>query len=291
MEHLRSAVANEHIWNNIKSIKLIVKQMIKDYVQLTDPSSNKSQSTVDYDTSDATLYADIHRIRRYFHHVAKTLNSVSYLHPKAVKLAIEETRKTYDDDGNVLNTIESYLRTFCLEKLQSDGQGHKQKLPEWEAEKKRLEEENVTLRQKVAIAEAEAEGSISKVRVQKTSLNNIEREYHRAFAEAEELIKQTATLDRSQASRDWIQKREQAKKKKAKAEENLKKAKDRLEEAEAELVLTTTPIRKNQCKIVENEAKIQDLQTFLDIDGEAAQRKLYVKYGRGLLLYGPPGTG
>lgn len=90
--------------------------MIKDHLQLHTPFLAKNSLTPDYDTSDATLYADIHRLRRYFHHAAGTLKSMSYLNAIAVDLAIVKTRKTFDDDDddNILSTIHAYLRTICL---------------------------------------------------------------------------------------------------------------------------------------------------------------------------------
>ncbi|CAF1043680.1 unnamed protein product [Adineta ricciae] len=291
VENLRHAVANERIWNEIKSITLIGKEMIKNYVQLNDPSLNQKQSKIDYDTSDATLYADIHRIRRYFHHITNTLQFTSYLKKEAVVSAIIETRKTYADDGNVLNTIESYLQTFCLENRPIDREGHEKKLLEWKKEKKELEEENERLQEELKKYEADVQQAESKVRLERIAMNNIERDCRRIIDEVEKSIKETATLDRSKSLRDWTDQRERAKKKKFKAESDLKKGKDRLEEVEAQFALKIEPIRKIQCTIIENEAKIEDLNSSINIDGEDVQKKLTVKYGRGLLLYGPPGTG
>ncbi|CAF0973703.1 unnamed protein product [Adineta steineri] len=291
VEHLRAAIANETLWDHIQSVKHIVKQMIKDYVLLNDPTLSKNQSNSEYDTSDATLYADIHRIRRYFHHVTKTVKYVTLLDREAVDHAVIETRKTYDDDGNVLNTIHAYLRAFCLQFREMNEEAHQTRKLEWLQEKNRLADENKILQGNIDILEQEAAGARTKVNLHTLTFNNMEKDKQKAFNDAEKLNSQTAALDRSTSSKTWARQREQAKKKIEKAEKNLKDAKDRLEEAQAELILKTEPIRKKQITIAENEAKKNDLTTYYNIDGAAAHKKLKVKYGRGLLLYGPPGTG
>ncbi|CAF0926260.1 unnamed protein product [Rotaria sordida] len=114
IEHLRGAVTNETIWEKI-TVRVLVKQMIRDYVQLNVVSKNSSQVTDPYKDSKATLLGDIHRVRRYFYHITGQIQCVPYLDRNAVNLAIEEIRQTYDDDGNVLINIHNYLRTFCLQ--------------------------------------------------------------------------------------------------------------------------------------------------------------------------------
>ena len=79
-----------------------MKRLIIDYVKLNleNVSNSFNQPIRDpYQDSKATLLADIHRVRRYFFYVIKKIDCIPYLSREAVGLAIEEVKKTYDDDG------------------------------------------------------------------------------------------------------------------------------------------------------------------------------------------------
>ncbi|CAF3213420.1 unnamed protein product [Rotaria socialis] len=291
VQHLRSAVANERCWESLQSPKLLIKQMIRDYIQLNDSSSKSQETQSLYKDSDATLIGDIHRIRRYFHYVTKTEQYIPYLDPDAVDKTINEIRKTYDDDGNVLHNIHQYLKTFCIKNKNIDLEAHKKRKQEWTDEQKRLEEEVKTFRKEILISEEEAKGAQTKVRVCQQHFINAEKEKEIALKEAEKLNAEAATLNWSQDLTAWTRKRDQAKEKVGKATQDVEKVQRQLEIAQAKLAVHTEPIRRKKNTIAENEEKIRGLTTFLKIDPIEAQKKLNVKYGRGLLLYGPPGTG
>ncbi|CAF2862951.1 unnamed protein product [Rotaria sp. Silwood2] len=291
VDHLRNAVANEKAWESIQSVKYIVKQMIRDYVQMNDPSTLLNPTANIYEDSDATLFGDIHRIRRYFHHITKTAKYISYLDHRAVDMAIVEIRKTYDDDGNVLDNIHDYLRTFCLKDRTIDMEAHEKRRQEWTDEKEKLKRENEKLRKEVSVLEQEAKGARTQVEVYTKRLINAEKEKQSVLTEAERLTTKAATLDRSTASATWSTQREQAKEKINKANKGVQTAKDLLERAQAKLAEHTEPMRRKKNTIVENEEKIRNLEAFLKVNPEEAQKKIKVKFGRGLLLYGPPGTG
>lgn len=123
-------------------MKYLVKQMIRDYVQLNAASHTFNTSADPYQESKATLLGDIHRVRRYFHHVTNTLRHVPYLDRRAVDVAIEEIRRTYDDDGNVLNNIHDYLRTFCLRNTVAGQAEHEQQRRVWLTEQNGLRQVN-----------------------------------------------------------------------------------------------------------------------------------------------------
>ncbi|CAF4556236.1 unnamed protein product [Rotaria sp. Silwood2] len=291
VDHLRNAVANERIWDNIQSVKHIVKQMIKDYVQLNDPATALNLSNNIYKDSDATLYGDIHRIRRYFHYVTKTVQHISYLDRRAVDLAIVEIRRIYDDDGNVLKNIHAYLRTFCLKDRSVDMDAHEIQKTGWNSEKDSLTTESERLRNEIAVLEQESRGARANVEMCIARLTTVEKEKQIAMTAAEKLNTTAATLDRRTSSAAWSRQREQARLQVSKATEKVETVKNQLERAQAALALHTEPMRQKKNKIAENEAKLQNLEIFLRINPKEAQKKLYVKYGRGLLLYGPPGTG
>ncbi|CAF1619245.1 unnamed protein product [Rotaria sp. Silwood1] len=291
VDHLRNAVANERIWDSIQSVKHIVKQMIKDYVQLNDPATALNLSNNIYNDSDATLYGDIHRIRRYFHYVTKTVQHISYLDRRAVDLAIIEIRRTYDDDGNVLKNIHAYLRTFCLKDRSVDMDAHEIQKTGWNNEKDRLTTESEGFRNEIAVLEQESRGARANVEMYIARLTTVEKEKQIAMTAAEKLNTTAATLDRRTSSADWSRQREVARLQVSKATEKVETVKNQLERVQAALILHTEPMRQKKNKIAENDAKLQNLEIFLQINPKEAQKKLYVKYGRGLLLYGPPGTG
>ena len=138
IEHLRQAAASDTCWEKLSSMKYLVKQMIRDYVQLNAALHTCNSSADPYRESKATLLADIHRVRRYFHHVTNTLQHIPYLDRRAVDLAIEEIRRTYVDDGNVLNNIHAYLITFCLRNIVAGQAEHEQQRQSWRTEQTAL---------------------------------------------------------------------------------------------------------------------------------------------------------
>jgi hypothetical protein len=291
VEQLQTAIANEKVWDAIQTVKFIVKQMIRDYVQLNDPSAASNQSNDIYKDSNATLFGDIHRIRRYFHHVTGTVKHISFLDRRAVDEAIIEIRKTYDDDGNVLNNIHGYLKTFCLQTKTMDKKAHEKRREGWEEDKDKLVKENEKLIKEVAIAEQETKGPTTEVEMYRARLINTEKENENALGDRQKLITEAAGLDRCTQAIQWTTKRDQATIKANRAAEKVKLVKDSLEQAQAKLALLNEPILRKKTTIAENQDKIRNLTAFLNINGEEAEKKLNVKYGRGLLLYGPPGTG
>ncbi|CAF3993834.1 unnamed protein product, partial [Rotaria sordida] len=108
--------------------------MIRDYLQLNYSSTAFNTTKDPYADSKATLYGDIHRVRRYFHFVTKTLDHIPYLDRQAVDLSIKEIRRTYDDDGNVLSNIHAYLRTFCMKNTVFSARENEQQRVNWAAE-------------------------------------------------------------------------------------------------------------------------------------------------------------
>ncbi|CAF3825605.1 unnamed protein product [Rotaria sp. Silwood1] len=265
--------------------------MIRDYIQLND-SSSKSQGTQSlYKDSDATLIGDIHRIRRYFHYVTETEQYVSYLDPEAVETAINEIKKTYDDDGNVLHNIHQYLKTFCIENKNIDEAAHERRRHEWTEERTRLKKEVEKLGDEILVADQEAKGAERDLELCNQRLINSEKEKDKALKEVQKHKKEAAAIDRISSPADWATKRNQAKEEEERAIKNVENVKVYLENAQANLALHTEPMLQKRNKIAENEEKIRSLTTFLNINPKEAQKKLHVKYGRGLLLYGPPGTG
>jgi hypothetical protein len=131
IEHLRNAAADEVGWEKLSSIKYLIKQRIRDYIQLNCASQTMGISNNPYEESKATLLGDIHRVRRYFHYVTKTLKHIPYLDRQVVDLAIAEIGEVYDDDGNVLNTIHAYLKTFCLRNSMVHADVHAQSRKAW----------------------------------------------------------------------------------------------------------------------------------------------------------------
>ncbi|CAF1223424.1 unnamed protein product [Rotaria sordida] len=108
--------------------------MIRDYLQLNYSSTAFNTTKDPYADSKATLNGDIHRVRRYFHFVTKTLDYIPYLDRQAVDLSIKEIRRTYDDDGNVLSNIHGYLRTFCMKNTVFSARENEQQRVNWAAE-------------------------------------------------------------------------------------------------------------------------------------------------------------
>ncbi|CAF4709424.1 unnamed protein product [Rotaria sp. Silwood1] len=143
IDHLRSITKDD--WDKLNRISHVVKQLIRDYMQINSAIASFHQNIDPYKESTATLIGDIHRVRRYFYYTIKKLYLIPYLSRKAVDLAIDEVRKTYDDDGNILINIHNYLRTFCLENKIEDKALYEQKTIRWATEIEQLRRELPTL--------------------------------------------------------------------------------------------------------------------------------------------------
>ncbi|CAM4934856.1 unnamed protein product [Rotaria socialis] len=136
MDHLRTLTKED--WEKLSKIGHVVKQLIRDYMQINTAIRSFDQTKNPYEESTAALIGDIHRVRRYFYYSIKKLHLVPHLSPEAVDLAIKEVRKTYDDDGNILINIHNYLRTFCLENKVEDKKSYEVKVKDWADEVERL---------------------------------------------------------------------------------------------------------------------------------------------------------
>ncbi|CAF1169252.1 unnamed protein product [Rotaria sp. Silwood1] len=290
VEHLREAVTNEYCWDKITSIKSLVKQMIRDYVQLKAASHTFNAENNTYDKSTATLLGDIHRVRRYFHHVIETDQYIPYLDREAVDTAIREIRLVYNDDGNVLNNIHAYLRTFCLQTNHASKEAQNQKNDEWTEKRNQLIEQNKGYN--IQIDRLRETATTKQILVDGERMG-----YERAIKERdkekattiEELFRKAAANSTDFATS--LKLRDQARKMEEANDKKVADAKHRLEKAEKDLAPFLGPIKELEEKIVENNRQIRDLDAYLKIDLAVAHQMLKVKFGRGLLLYGPPGTG
>ncbi|CAF4244951.1 unnamed protein product, partial [Rotaria sordida] len=209
---------------------------------------------------EATLLADIRRVRRYFHYVTNTVKFIPYLDRRAVELAIREIRLTYDDDDdNVLSNIQTYLTTFCLRNTLGDANVHKQQCIEWTKERDHL-----------------------------LLLNKERRTQKEIDVEVKDLLE---GLVSSKITKQLFDKHDERKRKIELIEKELKETQIRLQQAQTQLSAHRAPIRELETKIAEDDERIRNLDAILKIDIADAHQKLNVKYGRGLLLYGPPATG
>ncbi len=175
--------------------------MIKDYVQLNAASHTFNSTTNPYENSKATLIGDIHRVRRYFHHVTNTIKHISYLGRRAVDVAIDEIRVTYDDDGNVLNNIHAYLRTFCLQNTVASVAAHEQQRRSWTEEQNKLREINKKRRGDVDALQklrSKAEGD---VKLYQLRLHNIVQKEKEVEAAAAKLVQEASTTITSNINR------------------------------------------------------------------------------------------
>jgi flagellar biosynthesis GTPase FlhF len=265
--------------------------MIKDYVQLNAVAHTFNSTANPYDNSKATLIGDIHRVRRYFHYVINTLKHIPYLDRQAVDLAISEIRLTYDDDGNVLNNIHAYLRTFCLQNIVASAAEHEQKRQVWTEEQTKLREINNKRRREADAlqklrSKAESDVKLYEVRIQNIVYNEKEVE-----AAAVKLLQEASGMSTSNTKGDWMSHHEKARKLRSDYQKEKREAQTLLRITEADLAKHAEAHRALTTAIAEDDAQIQDLDAFLKLNLTEEHRKLTVKFGRGLLLYGPPGTG
>ncbi|CAF1563663.1 unnamed protein product, partial [Didymodactylos carnosus] len=263
-----------------------------DYVQLNAASSTFSATTDPYEDSKATLYANIHRVRRYFHHVTNTIKHIAYLDRCAVDLAITEIRRTYDDDGNVLNNIHAYLRTFCLRNAVVDSAAHEQQRRTWAEEQKGLRETNGQHRLELEARRNLIKKAEDDVKLYELRLYNIVQREKQVEAQATKLIAEAcSSMTTTNINANWMDKHDQAKQMRDDYKKERREAEALLGKTRDDLAKHKEPYQALATKIAEDDAQIRDLDAFLKLDLADEHRKLIVKYGRGLLLYGPPGTG
>ncbi|CAF4918759.1 unnamed protein product, partial [Rotaria sp. Silwood1] len=287
--HLRT-IANDS-WEKLSRLTHVVKQLIRDYLQLNTDSNIFNQGSIDpYKESKATLFADIHRVRRYFYYVTKHLNLTSYLDRRAVDLAIDEVRKTYDDDGNVLINIQNYLRTFCLQNNMDNATTLQKKRLDWTNELAQLNADT----QKIQIEVNKHQSSLENA---KKDFKYSQTHYQITLDEEKDVNeKVNAKLNKAynpgnNLNSNWIKDIEDGNNMKYLYAEKKKNAEKTLEKSRLELKKQSDMDLNSKTKIQNNKCQIESLQNFLKLDLEAEHKKLIVKYGRGILLYGPPGTG
>ncbi|CAM4822150.1 unnamed protein product [Rotaria magnacalcarata] len=231
--------------------------MIRDYIQLNAESNTFSKIVNPYAESEATLIGDIHRVRRYFYYVTDNLKHLSYLDRRAVDLAVVEVRRSYDDDGNVLNNIHNYLRTFCLKNAV-------------ETELKQLRSNIESNRKKYEECLKEYDTAETDTRLYSLRLENLARKRAEVYAKADQ------TNDKS---------------KKIDFENEVKNIQVQLDKKQYVSKMKKEEYLSVAAKIDNAEKQIENLNGLLKLNVAEEHKKLTVKYGRGLLLYGPPGTG
>ena len=290
LEHLRNVSTNDS-WEKITALKHVPKQMICDYVKISVASQSFGLETNPYEESKATLLGDIHKVRRYFAYVIGNVKEVSYLDRNAVSLAIVEMRRTYDDDGNVLNNIHNYLRTFCLKNKVNTSDDHEKQRNKWREELDALNRTNQSRSEEV-------ERYRNQCRIAEEDIVLYERRYKNLLSQKSQIQKESADLiERARnmamihGNSNWTELHEKARRMQSDHEKGVRNVEVDLEKRRQ--VLQT---KKKQCLDLETKLDytmkhIQDLNEFLKLDLNDEHRKLNVKYGRGILLYGPPGTG
>ena len=277
----------------MNKLTYVVRQLIRNYLQLNSSSDIFNQDNIDpYKESKATLLGDIHRVRRYFYYVAKRLDLTSYLDRRAIDLAIDEIRKTYDDDGNVLINIQNYLRTFSIKTVTDDPNTIQKKRQDWANQLVHL---NLGLQK--SRDEVNEHQAILKTAKKKVEIS--ENHYKIIIDEEKDVNeKVNAKLNRAQSSNtkfslssNWIKDIEDANNMKSLYQEKKKNAEHVVEKDRLELKKQNDIDLNLNTKIEDIKSRIEGLENTLKLNLEEEDKKLKVKYGRGLLLYGPPGTG
>ncbi|CAF0853024.1 unnamed protein product [Adineta steineri] len=286
IDHLRSITKDD--WDKLNKINHVVKQLIRDYMEINNVVASFNQKKDPYKESKATLLGDIHRIRRYFYYVIDKLDLTSCLSPDAVDLAIKEVRKVYDDDGNILVNIENYLRTFCFENKIADKSLYEQKIKQWEKEIEQLKTKQMSLDREINQCYEESKRLKKDLEFQETRTNRILQKEKLISGDIAKLMMMNAT---EKINTGWFKRNEDAlrkkqdyekeKNKEIKALENAQEKHKQKNELYVNLVTKADSIKK----------QIKSLQELIQLNLEEQYKKLTVKCGRGLLLYGPPGTG
>jgi flagellar biosynthesis GTPase FlhF len=266
--------------------------MIRDYIQLSASSNTLNKVINPYEESKATLFGDIHRVKRYFYYVTDNLKHLSNLDRRAVDLAILEVRRSYDDDGNVLNNIHNYLRTFCLKNIVESEAAHKQQRKEWQDELDELNQSNKSNGKKMEEYSKDYESAENDVKLYKTRSENYLQRKNDIYDEADRLTEKAHKMASTQPqSNSWSELLDQARRKKSDYESELKKSQLDLDKKRYILKTKKELLLSISVKIDSAEKQIENLKGFLKLNLGEEHKKLTVKYGRGLLLYGPPGTG
>ncbi|CAF4812052.1 unnamed protein product [Rotaria socialis] len=284
VQHLRTVAGDKDCWDKLSSVKYFVKQMIRDYIQLHTPSVASNRVKDPYKDSAATLYGDIHRVRRYFHDVTKTLEYIPYLDLEAVDLSIKEMRRTYEDDGKVLNTIHAYMRTFCLKPVVITSVEHDEKRKKWMNERARLLEDIKPMHEEHAKQHCARLIQQQEVELAELGYNNKVAEIANIRREQDEIRRRVDEM--SNFSRDHaIQKLQ------SDYDRGITLAKKELDKKREILAKEDRVYAEISSNLTDLDMQIRDLDAFLKLNLVDEHQKLKVKYGRGLLLYGPPGTG
>ncbi|CAF0857718.1 unnamed protein product [Adineta ricciae] len=289
LNHLRSVTKSS--WEKLSRVPEVVKQLIKNYIEMnvdTAVSGLNPRASDPYQHSKATLFADIHRVRRYFYYAIQKLHLLAYLSRQAVTLAIEEVKKTYDDDGNILINIQNYLNTFCLENRLEDVASYEQKKADWQRELDRLTQAELNNEDKVTKLKAEVQKAEEKW---KQSEERRERVCHSTNEELLNKQIQTILQRRTMNERERQANIQEANRIRADHEQKRREADENARRDFNEYNEKKEEHWNLIAQIPSEKAQIEHLQSLIDMKFEEAEKKLMVKYGRGLLLYGPPGTG
>ncbi len=278
-------------WEKIGTLKHVPKQMICDYMQISAASKSFAREKNPYEESKATLLGDIHKVRRYFAYVIGNLKQISYLDREAVNLAITEIRRTYDDDGNVLNNIHNYLRTFCLKNKVNTPEDHETQRNKWREELDALNRTNQPRSEEVERCRKECKTAEENIMLYERRYKNLLCQEPQIQKESADLIERARNMAMIHGNNNWTELHEKGKRLQNDHKKGVKNAEIDLEKKRQEL-----QTKKKHCLDLETKLEctmkhIQDLTEFLKLDLNDEHRKLNVKYGRGLLLYGPPGTG
>lgn len=297
-------------WEHLSKIPEVVKRLIIDYIKLNldnGTSSFNQQIRDPYQSSKATLLADIHRVRRYFYYVIKKIDLIPYLCREAVDLAIEEVKKSYDDDGNILISIHNYLRTFCLKNQFEDEAAQQEKKDVWIAELGYLHAQQGENSQKLGQLHCELGRLRCEIEVYERHKDDRNRSRHGTTDPDRSTSKENES--RSNAKKGFLQKikdsfsgtpRNTPHRMRRKDEEPQRRAEEEAFEAEinaniqekrAEYQRKAEEYYNIDAEKTNNNARMEHLKNLLQMDWKEHAKKLIVKYGRGLLLFGPPGTG
>ncbi|CAF4315240.1 unnamed protein product, partial [Rotaria sordida] len=136
--------------------------------------------------------------------------------------------------------------------------------------------------------ETEARADRDKVEAFERGLQNTFFKKKEIDGEVKDLLEGLAS---SKTTKQLFDKHDERKRKVELIEKELKETQIRLQQAQTQLSAHRAPIRVLETKIAEDDERIRNLDAILKIDIADVHRKLNVKDGRGLLLYGPPATG
>ena len=197
----------------------------------------------------------------------------------------------YDDDGNVLNNIYAYLRTFCLRNVVANAAAHESQRLAWAGERNELHKVNGERCSKVDELHKLCLKTDKDVNLYELRLHNLTQKEKQIETNAAKLIEKASTTITSNISGGWVKLHEEA----GKLLSDHKKAKDEaqtfLDQAQADFAKHSQTDRLLATQTAEDDSQIQDLDASLKLDLAEQHRKLTIKYGRELLLYGPPETG